>query len=50
MLIKEDSILREIIWLRLSQIYVNELYKDGKFKISLSMEDIDKIDEEIKNI
>jgi hypothetical protein len=24
--------------------------KDGEFKISLSMEDIDKIDEEIKNI
>ena len=24
--------------------------KDGEFRISLSMEDIDKIDEEIKNI
>ena len=37
MLIKEDNILREIIWLRLSQIYVNELYKDGKFKIPVHL-------------
>ena len=37
MSIKRDNILREIIWLRLSQMYVNELYKDGKFKIPVHL-------------
>ena len=29
---------------------MSNFIKDGEFQISLSMEDIDKIDEEIKNI
>ena len=37
MIAEKDNILREIIWLRLSQIYINELYKEGKFKIPVHL-------------
>ena len=37
MAIVNDTILREIIWLRLSQIYINELYKKGDFKIPIHL-------------
>ena len=33
----KDSILSELIWLRLSQIYINELYKKGDFKIPIHL-------------
>ena len=37
MSIAKDNILKEIIWLRMSQIYINEFYKDGKFKIPVHL-------------
>jgi len=33
----KENILREIIWLRLSQIYINDLYKKGDFKIPIHL-------------
>ena len=34
---EKDNILKEIIWLRLSQIYINESYKAGQFKIPVHL-------------
>ena len=38
------------LWTNILKSDMSNFIKDGEFQISLSMEDIDKIDEEIKNI
>ena len=39
-----------ILWTNILKSDMSKSVKDDEFRISLSMEDIDKIDEEIKNI